>query len=365
MKHLLMTIPSERKKSYPILFGSAVPLLFSFLAKQNFSTLVVITDHTVRRLYGVAITRKLRTMNHRAHLFSFPNGEKSKTADVKNILDLALLKNNCGRNTLIVALGGGVTGDMAGFVASTYLRGVPYIQIPTTLLAMVDSSIGGKTGVDTPYGKNMIGTFWQPSAVIIDHSFLATLPAKHLQNGLYEAIKMHLVCDKKMAPLIDRFLMKKRGAIIPLITAALTHKANIVERDEKESGERMILNFGHTIGHAVEKISDYTILHGIAIGYGMLVESHISHELGILSSSTLASITQLLNAAGIHQKALRKWNARAIIAATKHDKKRRDNQPLYVLLKDIGHVYRKGDAWAHPVSDAQVSSVIMKLTTIR
>lgn len=358
-----VSIAAEQKKSYPIFVGAAAPCIFRFLHTQgsSFGSVVIITDSTVRRLHAVSLQQTLMRLGNRAHLFSFPAGEKSKTAKTKNMLDSKLLGNKCGRDTLIIALGGGVVGDMAGFVASTYLRGVPYIQIPTTLLAMVDSSIGGKTGIDTPYGKNMIGSFWQPSAVIIDPSFLATLPQKHIQNGLLEIIKIHFVRRKEMGSSIRAFLHGKDTAI-PLIEDALIQKARVVQRDEKESGERMILNFGHTIGHAIENVSGYTVLHGIAIGYGMLAEAHISHELGILPSSALASIIGLLGNAGIHQRALRKWDIRAIMAATKHDKKRRGGDPLYVLLRNIGVVYRNGNSWAHPVPDSIVKKVFVSLT---
>jgi len=364
MKNIVtVTIPGEQKKSYSIQIGHGiVPMIARQLRRQwKDCTIVVITDSTVRRLYGKDVARKIGA----THLVSFPAGEKSKTATAKNFLDEQLLKKGCGRDTLIVALGGGVVGDMAGFVASTYLRGVPYIQVPTTLLAMVDSSIGGKTGIDTPYGKNMIGAFWQPSAVIIDTTFLATLPPMHIQNGLLEAIKMYLACDNKMSESMLGFLRSEgiapRAAIQNIIRASLAAKAHIVQRDEKESGERMILNFGHTIGHAIEKVSDYSVPHGIAVGYGMLVETHISHELGILPSSALRTVTDVLSSVEIHRQALRKWGARAIIAATKHDKKRRGQQPLYVLLRDIGRPYRKNGAWAHPVPNSIVHKILFHL----
>ncbi|MBI4250232.1 3-dehydroquinate synthase [Candidatus Uhrbacteria bacterium] len=359
-KSLRISIASENKKQYPILFGKVAQCLPQFLhtQKNRYRSIVIITDSTVRRFYGNTFPTLLRDNADQIRLLSFPAGEKSKTATVKNFLDEQLLKKGCGRDTLIVALGGGVVGDMAGFVASTYLRGVPYIQVPTTLLAMVDSSIGGKTGIDMPYGKNMIGTFWQPSAVIIDTTFLATLPLRHVQNGLLEAIKMHLVCGVQYR---GRGSGSSNDTIQNIIHGSLTAKARVVQRDEKESGERMILNFGHTIGHAIEKVSGYSVLHGIAIGYGMLVEAHISHELGILPSIALRKVNDILHSGGISSRALRKWDAHAIMAATKYDKKRRGQQPLYILLRDIGVVHHTKAAWAHPVSDSVVHKTLSNL----
>ncbi|MBI2484437.1 hypothetical protein HYV71_04615, partial [Candidatus Uhrbacteria bacterium] len=190
--------------------------------------------------------------------------------------------------------------------------------------------------------------FWQPSAVIIDTAFLKTLPKRHIQNGMLEAIQMHLVIGTERPGFQDPAHIRRS------IRSSLSAKARIVQRDEKENGERMLLNFGHTIGHAIEKVSGYTVLHGIAVGYGILAEARIAHEIGLLSSDALERITLLLRSAGIAPATLRRWNARAIIAATKYDKKRYGGKPLYVLLRDIGSPYRKGAAWAHPVPDSVV-----------
>ncbi len=338
--------------SYPIFIGRKQSAhLVSHIRKMNVGTIVIITDTTVKKLYGLQLQKTLQKNFHRVLLVSFPAGEKYKTISQKNSLDRALLKGECGRDTVILALGGGVVGDMAGFVASTYMRGIPYIQIP--------SSIGGKTGIDTPYGKNLIGTFWQPDAVFIDLDFLSTLPGKHWQSGLMEAIKMSIITDPSMIlPLIEVMRARSGNNLKKIILKSITHKAKIVERDEKEGGERMILNFGHTIGHAIEKVSNYSVLHGIAVGLGMLVETRISHELGILSTPSLKQVENVLKNAGVDTKTLRKWSVNDIIAATRYDKKRQGKQVRYVLLEKLGKVYRKENKWAHPVSESIVRKAL-------
>ncbi|MBI4272740.1 3-dehydroquinate synthase [Candidatus Uhrbacteria bacterium] len=359
---LTIRIPSLPIRSYHISIGSDVVSTLVRMIQKNFHnhTIAIITDKTVRRLYGNALAFQLRKKINRVHLFSLPAGETFKNEGVKTLLDHGLLKKECGRNTLIIALGGGVVGDMAGFVASTYLRGVPYIQIPTTLLAMLDSSIGGKTGIDTTYGKNTIGTFWQPSAVLVNTSYLKTLSDDHWRSGLMEAVKISLTMRPEMQKSL-RGVMKQRSeiALRNIIRASLQEKARIVEKDEKEQGERMVLNFGHTIGHAIEKVSNYSILHGIAVGLGMLIEARISHELGILSTQSLKQVEGILKSAGVSTKALRKWKPRDIIAATKYDKKKQGDKPLYILLSEIGSIYKKDGAWAHPVRENVVKKVLL------
>ncbi len=354
---LTIRIPAAPKKSYSILIGSDTLSALTSIIKKYFHdhTLAIITDATVKKLYGNTLQKKLQTVFVRVQLSSFPSGEKYKNEQTKKSLDHALLQKECGRNTLIIALGGGVVGDMAGFVASTYLRGVPYIQIPTTLLAMVDSSIGGKTGIDTTYGKNTIGTFWQPSAVIINTSYLETLSNDHWRSGLMEAVKISLAMRPNMQKsLIEVRQQRSQTALREVILGSLEEKARVVERDEKEQGERMVLNFGHTIGHAIEKVSNYSVLHGIAVGLGMLVEARISHALNILPTSSLKLVEAIVQNVGVDTNALRKWEPRDIIAATRYDKKQRGGHPLYVLLKNVGSVHHKGNQWAHPVSDTIV-----------
>jgi 3-dehydroquinate synthase len=276
---------------------SGVESLETFLSLEQ--RVVIITDHHVKKLYGDALLEKLLQRGFQVLLLSFRAGEKSKNSRVKERLEGEMLRHQCGRNTMIVALGGGVVGDLAGFVAATYMRGIPYIQIPTTLLAMIDSSIGGKTGVNTIHGKNLIGAFWQPTAVIADLNFLKTLSQEQIINGLMEAIKIFLTNDRDQFFFVQEHLAQ---LLIPDLTLleevvikAVEQKMTLVQKDEKESGERMILNFGHTIGHAIEQVSQYKIMHGYAVGLGILVELKISELLGICSKTEAAMIVDFFH----------------------------------------------------------------------
>lgn len=358
---ITLHVPPLPARPYSIIIGTdSLSSLMPILKKKFHSyTLAIVTDTTVQKLYGNDLQKKLQKVFSPVHLFSFSAGEIHKTQSTKTMLDHALLRKKCSRNTLILACGGGVVGDMAGYVASTYLRGVPYIQIPTTLLAMVDSSIGGKTGIDTEFGKNTIGAFWQPSAVIINTSYLKTLGHDHIRSGLMEAIKIYLTMRPGMKNSLKKVIGERsETALQDVILSALEEKARIVEHDEKEQGKRMILNFGHTIGHAIERTSNYSLLHGIAVGLGMLVEARISHELGILSASSLEDIEDMLKTAGINKSLLQKWKPHDIIAATEYDKKKQDSKTLYVLLKRIGCILKKGGKWAHPVPPSIVTHAL-------
>ncbi len=320
------------------------------------SHVAIITDSRVRTLYGKRLMDILDASGVRANIFSFAAGERSKTNVTKNQLDEQMARRSFGRDSLIIALGGGVVGDMAGFVASTYYRGIPFIQVPTTLLAMVDSSVGGKTGIDISSGKNLIGSFWHPLKVFIDPEFLKTLPKAHVTAGLLEALKMVIL----FGPQHIKDVSSTKS--VQLISRVLAWKAGVVGRDEREGGERMILNFGHTIGHALERVTDYRMLHGVAVGYGMLVEAKISELLGILPSQTFLSLEKTLNRFDIFGKDLDHFSVKDMIAATTHDKKNRGGGVRYVLLKELGKVHCVRGAYAHVVSDIVVRQALSDLT---
>lgn len=325
--------------------------------------LVIITDDNVQDLYGKTIVRHLQPIN--PILLSFRAGETSKNQQTKTYLEEQMLQHHCNRNTLILALGGGVVGDMAGFTAATYMRGVPYIQIPTTLLAMVDSSVGGKTGINTSQGKNLIGAFWQPTAVIIDTQCLNTLSQIQITNGLIEALKMFMTHDKDSFYFayqnIDQILAKDILLLSSMIEKALNIKARIVMEDEKEQHERMTLNFGHTIGHALEKLTHYTMLHGYAVALGILVEAKISQFLGILSNEDYQTIQSLFSKINISIDELKEFNSQEIIDATKSDKKNLAYQTKYVLLKSIGSVYQKDKQFVWPIDDQTVLAILKEI----
>ncbi len=366
INEIIMELPPQQASSYPIKIGKDLLkqpekwLPKSWQSKQ----MVIITDETVKSLYAERLTQPLG--DFQPLLFSFPPGEMAKNYQTKLNLIEQMLKHHCDRDTVILALGGGVVGDIAGFVAATYLRGIPYIQLPTTLLAMVDSSVGGKTGINTVHGKNLIGAFWQPSCVIADVNCLKTLSRTQVTNGLVEAVKMFITCDasrvEKVHDYGETLFQQDLTVFQSLIEWAINIKAKLVHLDEKEKNHRMVLNFGHTIGHAIENITQYTLLHGYAVALGMLVEAKIAQQLGLLPQSDYDKIQLLLARWDIHGHALKAMNFAQLIQATHHDKKIVRDQVRYVLLKKIGAVYQENDCFAHPVTDDAVKSALIAVS---
>lgn len=309
-KQIAMRIPARSAITYPIKIGENLLSYPERWLPEDWHTkkIVIITDDNVNKLYGEKLLRLLRQAA--PLLLSFLPGEQGKNAQIKLELEEKMLQAHCDRETMILALGGGVVGDMAGFVAATYMRGVSYIQIPTTLLAMVDSSVGGKTSINLPQGKNLIGAFWQPSSVIVDVNCLLTLSRDHLINGLIEAVKMFLTHDADyfnyVCHQLDDVLDRNSEVLKNIIQRAIQIKVNVVSADEKESNQRMVLNFGHTIGHALEALSNYTLLHGHAVALGMLVEIKIAKILGILADEDCHAIQSLLLKLNISGSQLKK-----------------------------------------------------------
>lgn len=332
---------------------------------KNSHHIVIITDNAVKNYYAGFLTTQLKTRGCQVLVLSFSPGERSKTAKTKQLIEEKMLTAHCGRDTLILALGGGIVGDLAGFVAATYMRGIPIIQLPTTLLAMIDSSVGGKVGINTPQGKNLIGAFWQPSAVITDIDTLKTLPKKQLISGLIEAIKIFLTCDAQEFKYIQENLQLifslSPKVLSRIIYQAVKLKADIVRQDEKEQYLRMILNFGHTIGHALEKLSNYKILHGYAVAYGILVEAKIAQLMNILSEQDYLAIKACFQLIGITNKTLQKYSAEDIIATTKIDKKAKAGSVRYVLLEKIGRVYTIKNDYAHRIPEKLIKAAILIL----
>jgi 3-dehydroquinate synthase len=253
-----------------------------------------------------------------------------------------------------------VVGDLAGFVAATYMRGVPFVQIPTTLLAMIDASVGGKTGVDTPAGKNLVGAFHQPVLVIADPTVLATLPANHFRAGLAEALKHGVIAD---ADYFERIAASRESTardertLTGLIAESVRIKASVVARDERESGLRKVLNFGHTIGHAIESVSNYKLLHGEAIAIGMALESTLAERIGIAKPGTSDTIREALNALGL-PSTFPALDRGAVLAATKSDKKARGGRVEYALPSTIGTMAGESSGWSIPVEDDAVREVL-------
>ncbi len=327
--------------SYSINIGSA--LLMSSgrqLKEMGFSDkLVIVTNPIVRQLYGEALKENLSGEGFRAIILSVPDGEEQKSLGVAGRLYAELASFYVERTTPILALGGGVIGDLAGFVAATYLRGVPLIHIPTTLLAQVDSSIGGKVAVNLGQVKNKIGAFYQPRLVISDINTLKTLPAKEFLNGLAEIIKYAMACDRQLFTLIednlDRVKWLDDGLLEEVVFRCARIKAGIVEKDERDLGIRAILNYGHTIGHAIESASDFAVKHGEAIAVGMLIEAKISQELDILEKSDLIRLKDIISGAGLPTK-VPGLKPEEILPVIKHDKKILRGRTRFVLPRAIG-----------------------------
>ena len=298
----------------------------------------IISDDNVAPLYASRLRASLGAAQ--SELFTIPPGESHKTREQWARLTDALLAAGFGRDSAILALGGGVVGDLAGFVAATYMRGIPFVQLPTTLLAMIDASVGGKTGVDTAAGKNLVGAFHRPRAVIADPSVLATLPASHLRSGLAEAVKHGAIADAHYYESIDGLLpsiLAKRGSELgELIARSIEIKASIVRQDEREGGIRRNLNFGHTLGHAIESESGYTLLHGEAIAIGMVLEAKLGESLGVTAPGSVARLRDTLQRAGLPVSTPKSLDANRILAATRSDKKAREGVVEYALIAEIG-----------------------------
>lgn len=353
-------------KTYPISVGFGLDNeLVEAVRREGAARVAVITDSNVERLHGARVLKILKTAGVQAEIFSFKAGESHKSQTTVTSLQHELLKRMYGRDTLIVAVGGGVVGDVAGFVAATYLRGVPYMHVPTSLLAMVDSSVGGKVGIDTPYGKNTVGAFWQPRAVIMDLQYIETLSREEFVNGFFEAVKTFITSDKAMFAQakklnIDSPLMNPE-LLLDVVYRSVAIKAGIVARDEREQNERRVVNFGHTIGHAIEFLSKFSIPHGFAVGYGMLAEAEIARQLKLLSQKDFDAVTECLRSLGITARPLAKFPVKKILQTTRSDKKTKGGMPHYVILNGIGSVYVSKGQFAHPVSDAIVASAINTL----
>jgi len=297
------------------------------------SKALIISDTNVAPIYAERVSASLHQAGFPASPFVFPAGEESKRFSSIEKMYAALAENGLTRTDFIVALGGGVTGDMAGFAAATYLRGISFIQIPTSLLAQIDSSVGGKTAVDLPQGKNLVGAFHQPSLVLIDPETLSTLPPRYFSDGMGEAIKYGCIKSRALFDLIDKEDIHQN--LEDMIYRCVDIKREIVEHDEFDTGERMILNFGHTFGHALEKLYGFGKLsHGEAVGIGMVMMAKCGEGAGITKSGTADKIIAALKK--YHLPVTDDMAMEKILAATALDKKRSGGMISVIMLKEIG-----------------------------
>ena len=348
-------------RSYPIAIRGSLfdnPLSYAQLPKAGAA--LIVTNTTVGPLYAERLQKALAPQYSQVHTVVLPDGEEFKTWESLNLIFDALLRHGCDRKTTLFALGGGVVGDMTGFAAASYMRGVPFVQVPTTLLAQVDSSVGGKTAINHPLGKNMIGAFYQPLKVVCDLDTLQSLPARELSAGLAEVIKYGPIADMDFLAWIEANL----GAILAREPAALGHivkrsceiKAWVVGQDERESGLRAILNFGHTFGHAIEAGLGYGVwLHGEAVGCGMVMAAQLSARLGLVDAFFVHRLTTLIAQAGLPVKApvlSGDDNAGRYLELMRVDKKAEAGEIKFVLID------KPGSAVVRSAPDALVRQVI-------
>ncbi|MDD4859870.1 MAG: 3-dehydroquinate synthase [Dehalococcoidales bacterium] len=311
-----------------------------WLKQLGFSgKLVVITDAKVRELYGKALAQSLEKEGFKVVLLSVPEGEAQKSLGTAGSLYRQLNDAAARRDTPVLALGGGVIGDLAGFVAATYMRGVPLVQVPTTLLAQVDSSIGGKVAVDHGNLKNNIGVFYQPRLVIADIDVLDTLPDVELADGLAEIIKSAAIRDRDFFAFleanIERIKAREKETLEYVVSRTAGIKAEVVAQDERDTGLRNVLNYGHTIGHAIETVSGFGVGHGEAIAIGMVVAGRIANRLGMLTAEGTERLAALLRRGGLPTK-LPGYKIEEIMSAMQHDKKIAQDKLRFVLLRAIG-----------------------------
>ncbi len=310
----------------------------------------MIADEAVHQFYQAG---RMGVAPWRGETITFAAGEKLKTRDTWAWLTDNLMERGFGRDSALIALGGGVTGDLAGFVAATYMRGVPYLQVPTTLLAMVDASVGGKTGVDTPQGKNLVGAFHPPAAVIADPHTLATLPDRDYRAGLVEAVKHGLIADRAYfewmesnAPAISS---RSLDPLTRLIRRSVEIKAEVVSGDERESGRRAILNAGHTVAHALEQVSGYALPHGEAVALGLVVECELAEQLGLASAGLRRRVADLLSRLGLPERLPPGLDQTALVESMATDKKNRGGQIHFALPTQLGVMHR-ATGWTTAVS---------------
>ncbi len=350
-------------RSYTISIGSGLlDVAEAYAAAPKAHTALIVTNTTVAPLYAQRLRTALAGKYAAIHTVVLPDGEVYKTWETLNLIFDALLGHGCDRKTVLFALGGGVVGDMTGFAAASYMRGVPFVQVPTTLLAQVDSSVGGKTAINHPLGKNMIGAFYQPQLVLCDLDTLRTLPPRELSAGLAEVIKYGPIADADfmtwLETHIDALQAQDPIAMAYAVQRSCEIKAWVVGQDERESGLRAILNFGHTFGHAIEAGMGYGAwLHGEAVGCGMVMAARLSQRLGLVDEAFVQRLITLVQRAGlpvVGPKIDADDNAGRYLALMRVDKKSEAGEIKFVLINGIGQAVMRGapDALVREVIDA-------------
>lgn len=335
---------STGASSYEILVASGLLAQAGQLLKEQGlgGKSIIVTNPVVRDFYGSVLLDSLACAGFEAGILEVPDGEEQKSLKVAGRLYSQLSRLHAERSTVILALGGGVIGDLAGFVAATYMRGLPLVQVPTTLLAQVDSSIGGKVAVNHGRLKNVIGAFYQPRLVVSDILTLKTLGAREVGDGLAEVIKYGVIRDRELFRLvednIDRIRLFDGKILEEIVSLSAGIKAEVVEKDEKDLGIRNILNFGHTVGHAIEAVSGFDIAHGSAVALGMIAAGRIANKMGLIAEGELMRLQNIIRRAGLPVK-LPPVNIARVMQAMSHDKKVRQGRIRFVLPRALGDVF--------------------------
>ena len=351
------------ERSYPIAIGADLLLDASqFAGLPSASAALIVCNTTVAPLYAQRLQAALSAHYKTLHLVVLPDGEEHKNWQTLNLIFDALLEHGCDRKTVLFALGGGVVGDMTGFAAASYMRGVPFVQVPTTLLAQVDSSVGGKTAINHPLGKNMVGAFYQPQRVVCDLATLDTLAPRELSAGLAEVIKYGPIADMVfmdwLEANIDALLARERTALAHAVRRSCEIKAWVVGQDERESGLRAVLNFGHTFGHAIEAGMGYGAwLHGEGVGAGMVMAAELSRRLGLVDAAFTERLTALIERAGLPVRGPildAADNAGRYLELMRVDKKAEGGEIRFVLIDGPGQAVVRAapDALVREVIDA-------------
>ena len=333
----MKSVRINASKSYDVLIAPGLTAETGARVKAllNPASCVVVADDRVYGLYGEDVRQSLESASIRTTVFTFPHGERSKTlATYKRLLE-QMCTDRITRSDVVVALGGGVTGDMAGFAAATYQRGIRFIQIPTTLLAMVDSSVGGKTAVDLRHGKNMVGAFCQPLLVLCDTKTLATLPPEEFACGCAEIVKYAMIESEEFFDSLDKMPIAEQ--LESVISTCVTMKRDYVNRDEFDTGDRIFLNFGHTFGHAIEACSNFSILHGEGVAIGMTAITRAAVTRGICPESVLARLTSLLKKYNL--PTVSPYTCRQLISAALSDKKMQGETIRLIVPERIGKCF--------------------------
>ncbi len=341
MKSLVIRWSPAPSRVCPVHFCSGTAEVASRLAAAaRGTTLFLVTDRNVHSYHGETLERMLAGRGARFRTIVLPTGERNKSRRTRDRLEDELIRSGADRECVVAAFGGGVVGDLAGFAAATILRGVRLVQVPTSLVAQVDSSIGGKVGIDHPMGKNLLGSFHQPVAVLTNPAFLRTLPEREYIRGFAEVIKIGLILDRRFVDLLGRSVGPIRARNMSLVSRVIARscalKGKLVAADERETAGRKLLNFGHTIGHAVEHTSGYRVTHGEAVAIGMAAEARISCAMGMIDGRDLERIRELLSSYGLPVTVPANLTRSALLRALRFDKKRADGIVRFSLLSAIG-----------------------------